>query len=632
MTREEFLEKARAVHGDKYEYPSFGDVVKSKDYIDIMCPKHGMFRQNVRAHYRGNGCPTCSKDAVTRAAHSRVSSETVINRLRSVLGDSCDYSKVKYVDTETKVTIICPKHGEYEKTPHEIARGNCRCPRCSHENAGINMRYGIDKFVDMSRNVHGNKYDYSMVVLNGRLSDGKVTIICPKHGEFEQSPLKHIHGQGCPLCANERRTLLGRKDTADFINEATRLFDGKYDYSQVTYVNNKTKVKVVCPLHGVFEITPNSHLGGEGCHMCGRERTRAKISSNTEKFIERAKEVHGDKYAYDNSRYVNSHTKLLVTCHKHGDFPVTPINHVSCKSGCPKCSNPISRPEIEVREFLASLGINYVVNDRKTLGGHEIDIFIPDKMIGIEFDGIRWHNELYKDKEYHLEKTLECSKHGVRLLHIFEDEWLYKKEIWMSMLKNILGISAEKIYARKCEVRTVSPMEKTSFLNDNHIQGNVNTAVNLGLYYNGELVSLMTFNKQRINLGGKKCDGYYELSRFCSKLNTIVVGGASRLFRKFITEYKPLEVVSYSDRRWSLGNLYVMLGFDFSHFSRPNYYYVVNDIRENRFKYRKDRLVAEGFDPSKTEHEIMLERKIYRIYDCGTMVWKWKSDSSTSVS
>ena len=134
----------------------------------------------------------------------------------------------------------------------------------------------------------------------------------------------------------------------------------------------------------------------------------------------------------------------------------------------------------------------------------------------------------------------------------------------------------------------------------------------------------MTFGIPRLNLGGKKEDGFYELVRFCNKINTNVIGGASKLFKHFIKEYNPKEVVSYSDKRWSLGLLYRILGFTHDHDSKPNYFYVDGLSRLNRFGFRKSVLVNEGFDKKKTEHEIMLERGIYRIYDCGTMVWKWK--------
>lgn len=212
------------------------------------------------------------------------------------------------------------------------------------------------------------------------------------------------------------------------------------------------------------------------------------------------------------------------------------------------------------------------------------------------------------------------------LLPIFEDEWKYKSDIWKSMLRNMFGLTENKIFARKCIIKKVSSSDARIFLENNHIQGFSNGVYAYGLYYNDELVSLMTFGKQRINLGGKKDENSFELVRFCNKLNTNVIGGASKLFKSFLKDFNPNEIISYSDKRWSTGKLYDMLGFKHIHDSRPNYFYVVNDKRENRFKYRKDRLIAEGYDKDKTEHDIMLERGIFRIYDCGCRAHLWKMD------
>ena len=134
----------------------------------------------------------------------------------------------------------------------------------------------------------------------------------------------------------------------------------------------------------------------------------------------------------------------------------------------------------------------------------------------------------------------------------------------------------------------------------------------------------MTFGKQRKNMGNKSEENTYELLRFCNKLNTSVIGGASKLFKYFIDNYKPEEIITYADRSWSQGNLYRKLGFDFIYETQPNYYYVVDGIRKNRFNFRKDILIKDGFDPNKTEREIMLERKIYRIYDSGQLKFIWK--------
>ena len=252
---------------------------------------------------------------------------------------------------------------------------------------------------------------------------------------------------------------------------------------------------------------------------------------------------------------------------------------------------------------------------------------MPELNIGIEYDGLKWHSDEFKDKNYHLNKTEECKKLGIRLVHIFEDEWMNKKEIIKSIIRNIIGKTENKIYARKCIIQNVNDNEKKEFLEKNHIQGNVNSQINLGLYHDGELVSLMCIGKPRINLGRKtSLEDEYELLRFCNKLNTNIVGGASKLFKYFITNYNPTLTTSYCDYRWSIGNMYKALGFTLSHHSQPNYYYIIGNNRKNRFKYRKSELIKEGFDPEKSEKEIMEERGIHRIYDCGSLVYIWKNE------
>ena len=249
-----------------------------------------------------------------------------------------------------------------------------------------------------------------------------------------------------------------------------------------------------------------------------------------------------------------------------------------------------------------------------------MDIYIPSHNIAIEYDGLYWHSELHKKSNYHLNKTELCKDKGIQLIHIFEDEWLFKKDVVKSRIQNMLGLTKEKIFARKCKIKDVNIKDRDIFLDNNHLQGKVRASINLGLYYNNELVSLMTFNKPRLGIGK---GGDYELSRFCNKINTSVVGGASKLLKHFIKIYKPKEIVSYADKRWSNGGLYETLGFDLSHVNKPNYHYIINMKRKHRFNFRKHILKKQGFDTeNKTEHQIMLDRNIYRIYDCGTITYK----------
>ena len=188
-------------------------------------------------------------------------------------------------------------------------------------------------------------------------------------------------------------------------------------------------------------------------------------------------------------------------------------------------------------------------------------------------------------------------------------------------IKNILGVNGNVIYARNCHIKEVDGHTSNKFLFENHIQGKCASSIKLGLFYNDELISLMTFGKSRHFIGSGKIE--WELLRFCNKMDTRVVGGASKLLKHFIKTYNPNEIISYADKRWSDGNLYEVLGFQKYNESKPNYFYIINGKREYRFNYRKSILVKQGYDPNKTEKQIMEERGIPRIYDCGCLCYKW---------
>lgn len=272
-------------------------------------------------------------------------------------------------------------------------------------------------------------------------------------------------------------------------------------------------------------------------------------------------------------------------------------------------------------EFFESLNINHERNTRKVIHPLEIDIYIPDKNLAFEFNGLYWHSDLFKDENYHLNKTKLCEENGVQLIHVFEDEWIYKQDIVKSIIKAKLGLYENKYFARNCEVKEIKDNNIIKdFLNQNHIQGFVGSKTSIGLYYNDELVSIMCFGKKRVAMGVKEnTEDDYELLRYCNKQNTQVVGGASKILKFFIKQYNPKSIMTFADRRYGSGELYEKLGFSFIKETKPNYWYFnQNDlIRYHRFNFRKDKLIKDGYDPNKTEREIMIEKNYHRIYDSG---------------
>ena len=298
------------------------------------------------------------------------------------------------------------------------------------------------------------------------------------------------------------------------------------------------------------------------------------------------------------------------------------IHYDGYHRSCPICY-PITQSsgQKQLVDFLKKIISTVQINTRKVIIPQELDIYIPEKKLAIEFDGLYWHSECNKPiKDYHLNKTLDCEKQGIQLIHIFENEWLTKQDIVKSRLKNLLSIYNKTIYARKCQIKEIDSKISKEFQEENHIQGAVNSKVNLGLYYQDELISLMTFGKCRFDKHHE-----WELLRFCNKLGYHIPGAASKLLSYFEETYKPTSLVSYADRRWSQGKVYEKLGFKFSHSSAPNYWYWKNsELLESRVKYQKHKLknLLENFDESKTEVENMKANGYNRIFDCGNLIFE----------
>lgn len=301
---------------------------------------------------------------------------------------------------------------------------------------------------------------------------------------------------------------------------------------------------------------------------------------------------------------------------------------------CEKC-DPSRQPTLENRffDFLTSCQVGIIKRrDRTILYGKEVDFLVKEKNLAFELNGLYWHSEQGGGhlKNYHLNKTKGCLSHGISLIHIFENEWRDKPEIVKSIIQNKLGDSNQlkKFHARKGNIREVPIKDKDAFLTENHLQGPDKSTIKLGLYMEEKLVSLMTFRKS--SRFDKTTD--WEMVRFCNQLNTVIPGGASKLLTHFIKTYAPVSIVSYSDRRYFDGKLYLNLGFKFISNSPPSYHYLSKDYKYlmNRMTFQKhkqkDKLTH--FDSNLSEWENMKRNGFDRIWDCGHSKWLWSRPSS----
>jgi hypothetical protein len=324
-------------------------------------------------------------------------------------------------------------------------------------------------------------------------------------------------------------------------------------------------------------------------------------------------------------------TNLLFKCNRcNKNFEILTYQFYWRKNNnrniCTLCYPISETSSIVEKEVFKFINDNYdgliISNDNNKIKPHEIDILLPELNLGFEFNGVFWHSDKFKNKNYHLNKLNKAIDNNLRLITIWEDDWNIKRDICKSFILNKLGKS-NKIWARKCELKMVSYNESKYFLDENHLQGDCKSSIRIGLYFNNILVSLMTFSKLRLPVGGKSKKDIWELTRFCNKINNTVVGGASKLLKHFIKVKNPIEIQSYSDNMISDGDLYNNLGFQYSHTSKPGYWYVINGIRYHRFNFRKDKLIKKGADINKLEHEIMEEKGYLRVWSAGNKKWIW---------
>ena len=326
-----FIKKANEKHGDKYIYSKV-NYVNSRTKVTITCQSHGDFIQSPAHHIAGTGCPTCSLGSKNKKSQSEIIEECI-----KVHGETYDYSKSVYINSTTKMIIICKNHGDFEQKLNEHLRGY-GCVSCSGTKKKTTSQY-----IEDAIKKHGDKYDYSLVEYIN--STSLITIVCKTHGPFQQVAKEHLR-YGCSGCSGNKK-----KDTPTFIKEAIKIHGNVYDYSKVEYINHNTPVTIICKLHGEFKQSPGHHLDASNCKKCAFNNLSIMKTKTTEQFIEEAIEVHGDEhYDYSEVKYVNSALPVIIICNYHNyAFSQTPQSHL-VGSNCPKCSKSYKKTKEEIIE------------------------------------------------------------------------------------------------------------------------------------------------------------------------------------------------------------------------------------------------------------------------------------------
>jgi hypothetical protein len=404
----------------------------------------------------------------------------------------------------------------------------------------------------------------------------------------------------------------------------------RYGY-KYPYLNNEVRLKIErtnMERYGVTHYSKTDNYKEKYRNTC---LEKYGVSNPNQRHIENIDNLNEQylrtNFIDDNNRFLNEEACVYFNCSKRvidSRKILFGINNI----------NKTNSHETQ-QEIFDLFDVGKVFNSKEIIYPLELDIYYPNHNLAIEYDGLMFHsfgkskysmfNNHYEekfDKLKHLKKTNLCKDRGIQLLHIFESEWLdeTKREIWKSIISNKLGLIKNKVYARKCLVKEIDNKTKSDFLNKNHLQGQDVSKIKLGLFYNDELVSVMTFGKSRFNKNYE-----YELIRFANKTNTNVIGGASKLFSYFKKQYLPSSIITFADKRYSNGNLYKVLGFNYLRESPPNYFYFdLYELRlRSRVQFQKHKLkdILEIFDKTLTESENMFNNGYRRIWDCGNYVY-----------
>lgn len=609
-TTESVIEEFIQVHGDKYNYSKV-DYKGDRTPVTITCPIHGDFPQTPNRHLQGNGCKHCARERINAAVRKRILPfSEFLKEAREIHGDKYEYDEINYKDSHTPIHIKCKDCGyEFDLAPYRHIRGEkTGCQQCARKETGIKQRKTPEQFILDAIKVHGNKYDYSKTQYVRAHDD--VTIICPKHGEFELKANDHLNGIGCSIC-NESR-----------LERSIRLFlqDNHIPYEPQSHINGllgRQSVDFYLPQYNLaIECQGKQHFGdggwGDNFELTYyRDIKKAKtLKKNNIDLIYYTTE--------DKDVVFNHETELYNSTNTY--FDLSFLNNLTPKRDVVKDITEEIKSHIK--------GIEIIENHE--IGDTVITLYFPRLHVGINITdvniGTEWKYGF--DRYYRLKQTDECIGKRIRLIQLFSDEWFANKTLVLNKISHILNLSFDKpsIFGRKCTIKEIDKKTAFKFLDKNHIQGHVGATVYLGAFHEETLVGVMSF----INLG----EGKWDLNRFATDNNYRCNGLGGKLFKYFVNHYQPQEIKSFADRRWTINyenNLYVQLGFQLVETLAPEYRYcnanTEPNIRYHKFGFRKKNLHKKyGLPMDLTETEMVKKIGYDRIWDCGLLKYVWKEN------
>ena len=528
-------------------------------------------------------------------------------------GDRYQYSRERVkVGGLMKVRITCPDHGEFIQLPVKH-KGGQGCPKCSHGTDEDRLAKLQDLFPD--------------VVFPNPLpkTKAKMTLTCGVHGEFTVTinqllTTKADHGgKACPKCNVKARGLTSRLGRTKIHERLVSAFPN-YTFSLPEDVKTTDYITYTCPEHGEKLGKVLDLVSGHGCNDCAiiarGHSIHAIVGSSVQDNLNRLADVHSGALVFYREDLTRTHQKVRAICPKHGRFE-SMLYSLKAGHGCPSCNNRVSKPEREIAEWLRGLGVEVTQQCSDTLDAGTLDILLPNEKVAIEYCGLYWHSDDKRGREYHLNKLKGSEAAGVRLLTVFEDEWLQRQAAVKSTILKIIGKQTDRVFARNTTVEKVAWGVVSTVYAQHHLQGPGSPcADNFVLTHGGEVVAAMSFKQDRFG------DNDVELMRYVT--TTAVVGGFSKLLKAYKkTVAKGTKVVSYCDLRWFTGNVYARAGFVQLSQSAPGYWWCKGAKRYSRVSFQKHKLMGKlkVFDESMTEEQNMQANGFWKVWDCGMGKW-----------
>jgi len=468
----------------------------------------------------------------------------------------------------------------------------------------------------------------------------KVSFVCPTHGLQTMDAKVLMRGALCLLCAKAARVGKPRVTQKQVLERFATVHGDRFGYAYVRYRGAQKPVRIHCAKHGFFEQIAESHWSGSECPTCALAKKGASQRMTTGVFQDRLRSMFGGKLVFEGQEYVNSQSEIRLRCTVHNvEYPTRANWALNGCNPCTKCNHMQSKAEAAITKHV-SVFTPVLSRDRTLLKPKELDMYMPEKALAVEYSGMYWHSHFTAEDELagkrrHFDKYQECRAKGVRLLTVYESEWQQHEPAIRRLLRNAVGKSKGRLMARKCDLRKVPTADARVFYDKYHPQGGAGGGEHYGLFWKEKLVACMRFSFGNNDRGlGAETRGW-TLGRYATRVT--VAGAASRLFKAFVAAFDPAEVKSFSDNRYFSGDMYQQLGFFLDEELTPDYqvWSPKLGLRPKSHYQRRNipkRLTEHGLDPAsfvadtdtRTEAEMTYLMGCGRIYDCGKKRWVWR--------